>query len=120
MAVSFVSFKLNNADFPSLPYPSILHYLSLLSSISVSSVSASLAITAYKPFPRNLNIQSSISLAIATGIPISNVPHILQGNFFRNSHRRRSTEKAALECFAIFIGKHLRWNLFLIKLQACR
>ena len=29
-------------------------------------------------------------------------------------------KKAALKNFAIFIGKHLRWNLFLIKVQTFR
>ena len=70
-----VSFKLNNADFPPLPFPS--------ASKPVSSVSALLPfITAYKSFPRNRNIGSSKSFAIATNTPISSVPHILQGNCF--------------------------------------
>ena len=67
-----VSFKLNNADFPPLPFPS--------ASKPVSSIFASLPlITAYKPFPRNINIRS---FAIATNTPISSVPPILQDNFF--------------------------------------
>ena len=67
-----VSFKLNNADFPLLPFPS--------ASKSVSSISPSLPfITACKPFPRNVNIRS---FAIATNTPISSVSHILQDNLF--------------------------------------
>ena len=67
-----VSFKLNNADFRPLPFPS--------ASKSVSSISASLPfITAYKPFLRNINTRSFV---IATHTPISSVPRILQDNFF--------------------------------------
>ena len=33
----------------------------------------------------------------------------------RSSHRRCSVKKGVLKYFAIFTGKHLRWNLFLIK-----
>ena len=67
-----VSFKLNNADFPPLPFPS--------ASKPVSSISASLQfITACKPFPRNIDIRS---FAIATNTPISSVPRILQEIFF--------------------------------------
>ena len=36
----------------------------------------------------------------------------------RSSHRRCSIEKVVLKNFAIFTGKHLRWSLFLIELQA--
>ena len=36
----------------------------------------------------------------------------------RSSHQGCSIEKAALENFAIFMGKHMRWSLFLIELQA--
>ena len=109
----FVSFKLNNADFPSLPFPSIF-YLCFISLCFIA------AITAYKSFSGNVNIGSSLSLAIATSIPISSVPHILQGTFFRNSHQRSSIEKAVFESFAIFTGKHPCWSLFLVKLQAFR
>ena len=67
-----VSFKLNNADFPPLPFPS--------ASKPVSSISASLPfITACKPFPRNIN---TTSFAIATNTPISSLPSILQDNYF--------------------------------------
>ena len=67
-----VSFKLNNADFPPLRFPS--------TSKPVSSISASLPfITAYKPFAYNINTRS---FAIATNTPISSVPRILQDNFF--------------------------------------
>ena len=67
-----VSFKLNNADFPPLPFPS--------ASKPVSSISASLPfITACKPFSHNINTRS---FAVATNTPISSVPHILQDNFF--------------------------------------
>ena len=69
-----VSFELNTADFPPLPfssvtkpvYPSLLHYrLIPLPSLS-----------------RNINIRSSKSFAIATNKkPNFSVPHILQGNF---------------------------------------
>ena len=34
------------------------------------------------------------------------------------SHRRCSVKKGALNFFSNFIGKHLCWSLFLIKLQA--
>ena len=72
-----VSFKLNNADFSSLPFPS--------ASKNVPSVSASLLfITASKPFPRNINIRSSKSYAIATSTPTSSVLCFFQGNFFLN------------------------------------
>ena len=36
----------------------------------------------------------------------------------RNSHRRFVIENVVLKNFAIYTGKHLYWNLFLIKLQA--
>ena len=67
-----VSFKLNNADFPPLPFHS--------ASKPVSSISASLPfITTCKLFPRNINTSS---FAVATNTPISSVPGILQDNFF--------------------------------------
>ena len=67
-----VSFKLNNADFLPLPFPS--------ASKPVSSISASLPfITSCKPFHRNINTRS---FAIDTNTPISSVPHILQDNLF--------------------------------------
>ena len=40
--------------------------------------------------------------------------------FSRRSHRRCSVKKDALKNFANFTGKHLCWNLVLIKLQAWR
>ena len=58
------SFKLNNVDFPPLPFPSV--------SKSVSSVFGSLSY---------INIRPSKSFVIATNTPISSVPHILQGIF---------------------------------------
>ena len=39
---------------------------------------------------------------------------------FRSIHQRCSIKKAVLKNFAIFIRKHLRWSLFLIKLQASK
>ena len=61
-----VSFKLSNADFPPLPFPS--------ASKPVSSISASLPfITACKPFSLSNNIRS---FAIATNTPISSVTSI--------------------------------------------
>ena len=36
----------------------------------------------------------------------------------RSSQQKCSIKKAALKNLAIFTGKHLRWSLFLIKLQA--
>ena len=58
-----VSFKLNNAEFPPLPFPS--------TSKPVSSISASLPfITACKPFPRNI---INRSFAIATNTRISSI-----------------------------------------------
>ena len=55
-----VSFKLSNADFPPLPFPS--------ASKTGSFISASLPfITTCKPFLRNINIRS---FAIATNTPI--------------------------------------------------
>ena len=67
-----VSFKLNNADFPPLPFPS--------ASKPVSSISASLPfITACRPFPRNINTRS---FAISADTPISSVPRILQDILF--------------------------------------
>ena len=39
---------------------------------------------------------------------------------FRSSHLRCSIKEAALKNFAIFTGKHMFWNLFLIKLEAWR
>ena len=67
-----VSFKLNNANFPPLPFPS--------ASKPVLPISASLPfITACKPFRHNINIRS---FPTATNTPISSVPRILQGNFF--------------------------------------
>ena len=67
-----VSFKLDNTDFPPLPFPS--------ASKPVSFFSASLPfITACKPSPRNINTRS---FAIATNTPISSVPRNLQDNFF--------------------------------------
>ena len=78
------SFKLNNADFLPLPFPSI--------SKPVSSVSVSLSfITAYKPFPCNVNIGSSKSFAIAINTPISSFCHILQGNLFPICNRFKSS-----------------------------
>ena len=38
----------------------------------------------------------------------------------RSSHRRSYVKKDVLKNFANFTGKHLCWNLFLIKLQAFR
>ena len=35
----------------------------------------------------------------------------------RSSHRMCHVKKGVLKSFANFIGKHLRWSLFLIKLQ---
>ena len=70
-----MSFKLNNADFPPLPFP--------FASKNLSPVSASLPfITARKPFSRNINIRSSKSFAIATNTPTASVPRILQSIFF--------------------------------------
>ena len=67
-----VSFKLNNANFPPLPFPS--------ASKPVSSISASLPfITACKLFPHNINTRS---FAIATNTRTSSVPCTLQDNFF--------------------------------------
>ena len=67
-----VSFKLNNTDFPPLPFPSAPK--------PVSSISPSLPfITAYKSSPHNFNIRP---FAIAANTPISTVPRILQDNFF--------------------------------------
>ena len=37
---------------------------------------------------------------------------------FRSSHRRCSAKKGVLSKFANFIGKHLCWSLFEIKMQA--
>ena len=39
---------------------------------------------------------------------------------FRSIHQRCSIKKVVLKNVAIFIGKHLSWSLFLIKLQAIR
>ena len=79
-----VSFKLNNADFLPLPFPSI--------SKPVSSVSVSLSFTTtYKPFPCNVNIGSSKSFAIAVNTPISSFCHILQGNLFPICNRFKSS-----------------------------
>ena len=39
---------------------------------------------------------------------------------FRSSHRIYSTKRAVLKNFTIFTEKHLRWSLFLIKLQIWR
>ena len=39
---------------------------------------------------------------------------------WRSSHQRCSTEKTSLKHFTIFRGRHLRWDLFLIKLQPFR
>ena len=36
---------------------------------------------------------------------------------FRSSHRRCSMKKVFFKNFTAFTGKHLRWTLFLIKLQ---
>ena len=67
-----VSFKLNHADFPTLPFPS--------ASNLVSSNSASLPFfTACKHFPRDINTRS---FAIVTNAPISSVPHISQDNLY--------------------------------------
>ena len=67
-----VSFKLNNANFPPLPFP--------FASKPVSSIFASLRfITSCKPFACNINIRS---FAIATNTFISRVPRILQDIFF--------------------------------------
>ena len=67
-----VSFKLNNSDFPPIPFPSS-YKLAL-------SISASLPfITTCKPFPRNINTRS---FAIATNVPIPSVPPILHNNCF--------------------------------------
>ena len=69
-----VSFKLNNAEFPPLPFPS--------TSKPVLSNSASVPfITACKPFPCNI---MNRSFAIARNTPISSVPLFSQDNFFRN------------------------------------
>ena len=38
----------------------------------------------------------------------------------RSNHRRCSNKKGVLKNFAVFTGKHLCWNLLLIKLQAFR
>ena len=37
---------------------------------------------------------------------------------YRRSHRRSSVKKSVLKNFANFTGKHLRWRIFLIMLQA--
>ena len=79
-----VSFKLNNAGFLPLPFPSI--------SKPVSSVCVSLSFTtAYKPFPCNVNIGSSKSFAIAINTPISSFCDILQGNLFPICNRFKSS-----------------------------
>ena len=39
-------------------------------------------------------------------------------NADRSSHQRCSVKKGVLKNFANFLGKHLYWSLFLIKLQA--
>ena len=79
-----VSFKLNNADFLPLPFPSI--------SKPVSSISASLSFTtAYKPFPRNVNIGSCKSFAVAINTLISRFFLILQGNLFPICNRFKSS-----------------------------
>ena len=70
-----VSFKLNNADFPPLLFPSAAK--------NVSSVSVSLPfITARRLVPCNIDIRLSQSIAIATNTPTYNVCYILHGSFF--------------------------------------
>ena len=67
-----VSFKLDNAEFPPLPFPSTPK--------PVSSISASLPfITACKPFPRNI---INRSFAIATNTRISSLTRFSQDNLF--------------------------------------
>ena len=67
-----VSFKLNNAEFPPLPFPS--------TSKPVSSISSSLPfITACKPFPRNIIYRS---FAFATNTRISSITRFSQDTFF--------------------------------------
>ena len=41
-------------------------------------------------------------------------------NTLKNTHRKCSVNQGALKNFANFTGKHLFWDLFLIKLQAFR
>ena len=69
-----VSFKLHNAEFPPLPFPS--------TSKPVSSISASLPFTTNcKPFPRNIINRSFV---IATNTRISSITRFSQDNFFLN------------------------------------
>ena len=95
-----VSFKLNNADFPPLPFPS--------ASKPVSFISASLpSITACKPFPRNINIRS---FAIATNTPISSVPLILHDNLFPKLILKPSKSPVSnLACNNLI--KHNQWSI---------
>ena len=57
-----------------------------------------------------LNLSSLSSFCTAT---------LVLTNFYnsRSSYRRCSIKEAVFEKFPIFTGKHLCWNLFLIKLQ---
>ena len=67
-----VSFKLNNAEFPPLPFPS--------TSQPGPSISTSLPfITVFKPFPFNI---FNRLFAIATNTRISSITHFSQDNFF--------------------------------------
>ena len=67
-----VSFKLNNAEFPPLPFPS--------TSKPISSISASLPFTTpCKPFPHNI---INRSFATATNTQISSISRFSEDNFF--------------------------------------
>ena len=88
--------------------------------------------TSYKTMKKNLlqnlssNDQQTLSVeSTPIETSISEVPEsFLIYNFrvyrLRSSHRRCSLKKGLLKNFTIFIGKHLCWSLFLIKLQALR
>ena len=91
-----VSFKLNNADFLPLPFPS--------ASKPVSSTSASLPfITACKPFSCNIN-------TIATNTPISSVPRISRDNHFPKIIINPS--KSTMSNLACNIPiKHIQWSI---------
>ena len=96
----FLSFKLNNASFPPLPFPS--------ASKSVSSISGSMPfITARKPFPFSINTRSTKSFAVVT----FSVPCIVQGKFFPKL-KLNPSKSSILDHACNIPVKHIHWSIY--------
>ena len=62
----------------------------------------------------------SVFIGIRMAVDLRSLQQQLIKGITESSHRRCFVKNGVLKNFANFAGKHLRWSLFLIKLQALR